>query len=381
MFLAAHRLSLSLSPPPLSLSISIYARIHTHTHTHIYTHIYTHTAAAGVSDAFGQAQNDDNLRLLKISIEDEAMVISAQAPVSGDFREDWDATLLPLLEDEAPCYILYRMDTKNSSGYDFTFIAWSPDFAHVRQKMLYSSTRATLKQTFGSTYIKDELFGTVEEDITLEGYDKHRVAAEAPAPLTAEEVEKAEIRAAETGVEIGASTKHTLSTGVAFPLTDAAMDALTKLKAGGATYVQLSLDTEQEIIDLALSGNQKADDIAATIPDSEPRYSVFRFKHNHEGDALESVIFCYSCPGYSCSIKQRMLYSTCKSPLVDVLEDDLKIELAKKLEIGEGADFTHDWLYDQLHPAKTVFKAKFARPARPGKGSRRPTRRPKPAAE
>jgi len=54
-----------------------------------------------------------------------------------------------------------------------------------------------------------------------------------------------------------------------------------------------------------------------------------------------------------------------------MIEDELGIELAKKLEIGEGADFTNDWLYDQLHPAKTVFKAKFARPARPGQGGRR----------
>lgn len=125
------------------------------------------------------------------------------------------------------------------------------------------------------------------------------------------------------------------------------------------------------MINLALSENKKADDIAATIPDSEPRYSVFNFKHNHEGDSLSSVVFVYSCPGYSCSIKQRMLYSTCKAPLVDLIEDDLGIELAKKLEIGEGSDFTNDWLYDQLHPAKTVFKAKFARPARPGAGGRR----------
>jgi len=69
-----------------------------------------------------------------------------------------------------------------------------------------------------------------------------------------------------------------------------------------------SLDTEQEMINLALAETTAADDIAALIPDSEPRYSVFNFKHNHEGDSLQSVVFVYSCPGYSCSIKQRLLY-------------------------------------------------------------------------
>lgn len=61
----------------------------------------------------------------------------------------------------------------------------------------YASTRATLKQAFGTTYINDEMFGTVQEDVTFAGYEKHRTAAAAPAPLTAEEVEKAEIRKAE----------------------------------------------------------------------------------------------------------------------------------------------------------------------------------------
>lgn len=40
-------------------------------------------------------------------------------------------------------------------------ISWSPDDAPVRHKMLYASTKATLKQEFGSGQIKEELHGTV----------------------------------------------------------------------------------------------------------------------------------------------------------------------------------------------------------------------------
>ena len=36
-------------------------------------------------------------------------------------------------------------------------------------------------------------------------------------------------------------------------------------------------------------------------------------------------------PGYKCSIKERMLYSSCKSPLVDVAEQDMKMEIVKKV--------------------------------------------------
>lgn len=36
-------------------------------------------------------------------------------------------------------------------------------------------------------------------------------------------------------------------------------------------------------------------------------------------------------PGYSCSIRERMLYSSCKNPLVDMVENKLQIEIAKKV--------------------------------------------------
>ena len=96
------------------------------------------------------------------------------------------------------------------------------------------------------------------------------------------------------------------------------------------------------------------------------------------------------------------MYSTCKGPLIDVVEDDLKIPMEKKvrpvawrathrkhplfrqppptsssswlpfhqLEIGDASEFTQERLYEQLHPAKVVFQQKFKRPMRPGGSSR-----------
>ena len=36
-------------------------------------------------------------------------------------------------------------------------------------------------------------------------------------------------------------------------------------------------------------------------------------------------------PGYKCSIKERMLYSSCKSRLLDSVEQDFQLEVAKKV--------------------------------------------------
>ena len=146
--------------------------------------------------------------------------------------------MLSNIEDKMPCFLFYRLDSENAYGFDFIFIVWSPDFAHIRQKMVYASTRSTLKTIFGLQHIKDELFGTtrvrfveyallhvcmyffacapcvhhtlknvndsqffllhyIQVDVSLAGYEKHRESEAAPPPLTNEEIEKAEIRASE----------------------------------------------------------------------------------------------------------------------------------------------------------------------------------------
>lgn len=129
------------------------------------------------------------------------MLLSAEELVLDWYREpeqswdkDYDPFLLPLLTPQEPCYILYRLDSKNAQGYEWLFLAWSPEQSpvgpascmldidscmrvqhwpehaclcvlqhfQVRQKMVYAATRATLKKEFGGGHIKDEIFGTVE---------------------------------------------------------------------------------------------------------------------------------------------------------------------------------------------------------------------------
>lgn len=48
-----------------------------------------------------------------------------------------------------------------SGGFNWILISWSPDDSPIRQKMLYASTKATLKQEFGSGQIEEEIHATV----------------------------------------------------------------------------------------------------------------------------------------------------------------------------------------------------------------------------
>ncbi|XP_069500100.1 twinfilin-2 isoform X6 [Ambystoma mexicanum] len=295
----------------------------------------------------------------------EQLLLGAYKELSGSWDCDYDSFVLPLLDETKPCYILYRLDTQNAQGFEWLFISWSPDNSPVRLKMLYAATRATVKKEFGGGHIKDELFGTLKEDLSLAGYKRHVSSCSAPAPLTAAERELQEIKISEVKTEISVESKHQTLQGLAFPLRPEAEKAILLLKQKKLNYVQLKLDLEKETTELVHTNPTELADLPQRIPVDSARYHLFLYKHSHEGDYLESVVFIYSMPGYKCSIKERMLYSSCKNRLLDSVEQDLQLEIAKKIEIESGAELTADFLYDEVHPKQHAYKQAFAKPKGP----------------
>ncbi|KAL4825170.1 hypothetical protein H8958_016257 [Nasalis larvatus] len=308
-----------------------------------------------LKEIFATARNG-KYRLLKISIENEQLVIVSYSQPSDSWDKDYDSFVLPLLEDKQPCYILFRLDSQNAQGYEWIFIACSPDHSHVRQKMLYAATRATLKKEFGGDHIKDEVFGTVKEDVSLHGYKKYLLSQSSPAPLTAAEEELRQIKISEVQTDVGVDTKHQTLQGVAFPISREAFQALEKLNNRQLNYVQLEIDIKNEIITLANTTNTELKDLPKRIPKDSARYHFFLYKHSHEGDYLESLVFIYSMPGYTRSIRERMLYSSCKSPLLEIVERQLQMDVIRKTEIDNGDELTADFLYEEVHPKQHAHK-------------------------
>ncbi|XP_075795556.1 twinfilin-2 isoform X2 [Pelodiscus sinensis] len=321
-------------------------------------------ATTELKDFFAKARNG-SIRLIKVVIEEEQLVLGAAKDLARHWDKDYDSFVLPLLDEQQPCYILYRLDTQNAQGFEWLFISWSPDNSPVRLKMLYAATRATVKKEFGGGHIKDELFGTVKEDISLSGYQKHVSSYSAPAPLTAAEQELQQIRINEVKTEISVESKHQTLQGLAFPLQPEAQQAILLLKEKKINYIQLKLDLERETIDLVHTNATELADLPRRIPQDTARYHFFLYKHSHEGDYLESVVFIYSMPGYRCGIKERMLYSSCKSRLLDTVEQEFSLEITKKIEIDDGAELTAEFLYDEVHPKQHAFKQAFAKPKGP----------------
>ena len=45
-----------------------------------------------------------------------------------------------------------------------------------------------------------------------------------------------------------------------------------------------------------------------------------------------AAVFIYSMPLNTCTIRERMLYSSCKNPLVDMVENQMQMEIEKKVD-------------------------------------------------
>lgn len=104
--------------------------------------------------AFAKAKDvDSNIRFLKVQIEGSAMAVTHTASVEGSAESDF-AAVSAVLEDEIPCYILFKLDGAREG---WLLANWVPENAKVRQKMLYASSSMTLKKELGAAAIAAEI--------------------------------------------------------------------------------------------------------------------------------------------------------------------------------------------------------------------------------
>lgn len=258
------------------------------------------------------------------------MTLAAQQEVNEDWEKDYKNLVEPLIEENTPCYIFFRLDTKSTIGYEWLLISYTPDTAAIRQKMLYASTKATMKKEFGSQHIKEEYFAASEREANLFSYKKHKKAMSAPAPLTQREEEMLEIRRNEVQTDISTESRHNTLRGVECGLTESASAAIRDMARGSYNYLQFKIELKEEKIHLVKAINVSIEKLPKEIPDNEARYHIYLFKHTHEGDYLESFVFIYSMPGYKCPVKERMMYSSCKALFLERI-GELGLQIEKKV--------------------------------------------------
>lgn len=327
---------------------------------------------------FFAKSKEGRIRMFKVVINDnEELVLDKFNEVNhSDWKQDYSQTVPHCVEPKNPCYIFFRLDERTNTGFNWLFILWSPDYSAVKQKMLYAATKSTLKLEFGAGQIKDELFGTVPEDISLDGYLRHIAAAQAPAPLTYREEELVLLKQGEHLTRINVDTKHKTLQGVMFPIDKSGLERLKLFQLEKCNYLRFLIDIQNEKIVLDMAYDQlNAEVLANEMPTDKGRFHLFRFGHQFENQQFKPIVFIYSMPGFNCSVKERMLYSSCKSELLSHLKLNSNLDITKTFEISDPSEISYDILMDELHPKKVNDGLKFEKPKGPSsRGPRRVTR-------
>lgn len=142
----------------------------------------------------------------------------------------------------------------------------------------------------------------------------------------------------------------------------------TKNKDGLISYLQLAIDAQKELIHLEKKESHKEfdiKDVPSKVPTASPRYHLILWPHTHNGLFHKSILFLYTVPSTGCTVREKMLYSTCKSALLTAIQEKVGLELNKKIECDDAAELTVDFLLDELHPVENIVKKQFDRPKGP----------------
>ncbi|KAL4075398.1 hypothetical protein V8B97DRAFT_1575866 [Scleroderma yunnanense] len=317
----------------------------------------TAISGIGVSEeltqAFSTAVETKNTRFIIIVIRNESLVPVVSVDVAGSLEDDL-GQLGAHLDDKDPCYILTRLDDPAS---EWLAIAYVPEIASVRDKMLYASTRNSLTKSLGSTVFTDSLFATSKADVTPEAYAAHKRHLAAPKPLSAREQEIADIKAAEreAGVvyEGSRARQNHLGQGkVGYQWSSEAEDAVRRLgNSEGNHLVVLQIDISTETVVLNADSNVEANTLSTLIPTSEPSFSLFAWSNTYSTTGRD-IVFIYSCPSSSL-IKYRMVYSSGALVIFReskaLLDSTSNFSLApRKLETSDPSELSETYLKQEL---------------------------------
>lgn len=107
---------------------------------------------------------------------------------------------------------------------------------------------------------------------------------------------------------------------------------------------------------------------SGVISPTEPRFTFYRYAHEHAGTSFAPLLFIYTCPMTqgNKAIKFRMMYPLMKRAVLEIAGRECGLEVDKRFEVEEPAEITEEGVLGELHPKVEVRKG-FSRPKRPGR--------------
>ncbi|KAF4040438.1 Cofilin/tropomyosin-type actin-binding protein [Phytophthora infestans] len=315
--------------------------------------------SAELERAFADAQSG-KLRFVKVSIEGESFVLSAAGPASSEPRNDVEQLVTSNLNAEQAAFVLLCPDT-NVAALRWVLLAFVPESVSVRDRMLYSSSRDSLKKQLGLNYFSGEFHATELSEVTWASFLEARKKQAADAPLSESERLLKEAALLERDTNVKSSAMGV----VPFEITQNVRDKLRLLQDNKFDWIAMKLSEDNESVEVVKSlENVQLIDVPTTLDRRSPSFVAYRYR----AGATSALIFMYVCPEDS-PVRLKMVYSTCKATVLSVANEELHIKFDHTIEINNPSSAVDD-IRSELAP-KTEEELKpreFARPAAPGRG-------------
>lgn len=348
---------------------------------------------AEVKESFTLAQEERNVRLFKITIHQESLVLNRTVNNEGSATEDFSIiTTESILTNSEAAFVLYCLDDltneTKTEALPWLLITWIPDGCRVRDKMLYSSSIKDLKTTLGAGFFKNEYAANVIADLTWAQYQTtiNRVIEVNENIMTEKELllleEKLVTQAESNSAGSSASAMGVMPFNMS-PEVISAFEAFQSSSEYTWLEVEILLETGTvETVSLVQAIELKQFSSFQSLVDTEnPRFIIARLPKGTPPTVFDikstTTVFVYSCPE-STPVRMKMTMASSKASVMAAAQSK-GLTFQKTLEIRDPADIDA-LLLEEMNGAtaggceqvsSAAAQQLHSKPSRPGRGARR----------
>jgi len=250
----------------------------------------------------------------------------------------------------------------------YILIHFAPDLSPVKQRMMYASSRPSLKAFLGQASFSEDYHCSSQEELSLKKIVDARTLHHKIDFRSDAEIEK-EQAALES---VATSAKSQVMKSLPIDVKDSAVSSINSYKSESCKCVFLTLTADTKGIEGEEKKVEKLSEIKDLLNDTDPKYILFWYSKSKQDNDEEKEqlgnkrIFGFYCPEKA-DRKLRFIYSTCKANVMQYCSS-IDLEFYSKVECSFN-DFKEEYMDYHIFPVRDK-KEQFAMPKAP-KGRRK----------
>lgn len=338
--------------------------------------------ADDIVHAFQVLRGEDDVVGFQLEMQGKCLVLKRILRKVHDDSQDFNFLRQVLISTDASI-VVFR---KTFATPCWSLLCWLPDPCSVRDKMIFSSSRDDVKNTFGKEYFIDGSDYTASSEIDLDFHTYNLFCSHRSGPKDSEFRSAEEVLSSVEGMSFAKrnSATESLAVGVLpFEINEDLLMSLRQFKSTACMMIEMKLDGERMVISRTESifnwGNYH--EVMARLPRVEARFILFRVGTNCNevpNSCKSHIYFILYCPE-CCPVDIKMTVSSLKATLFRLVNEQ-GIHVNESVEICLYEDVFSFLLYVEQCENNLTTCTSFSsvgsallvhsRPMRPGRKSK-----------